>query len=219
MTRNDMIPDPALHPATTLLQLNSSLFGQGGHSSQLAGQFVARWQSQNPDGQVVVRDLASTPVPHLTAETVIAFQKKPEERNAAEQAAVDASDRLIDELRAASVIVIGAPMYNFGIPSTLKAYLDQVVRAGVTFSYTANGPRGYLTGKKVVVFATRGGDHAGTPLETMTPYLRQVLGFIGLDDVEVVYAEGIARGRKDAAMQAASQRIDQLIPEHLSRAA
>jgi FMN-dependent NADH-azoreductase len=102
------------------------------------------------------------------------------------------SDALIDELRQAEMIVLGLPMYNFGVPSQLKAYFDHIARAGVTFNYTEKGPVGQLTGKKVYVFATRGGLYAGTPMDTQTRYVRDFLGFIGMSDVEFVYAEGLA---------------------------
>jgi len=102
------------------------------------------------------------------------------------------SDTLIDELKQADVIVIGLPMYNFGVPSQLKAYFDHIARAGVTFKYTEKGPVGLLTGKKVYVFAARGGLYAGTPLDTQTSYVRDFLRFLGMTDVEFVYAEGLA---------------------------
>src|SRR5262245_31974922 len=146
----------------TLLHLNTSLFSDNGQSSRLAARFVAEWQTQNRAARVITRDLASLPVPHLTAERFQSFLAPAGERSPAQQAVVDYSDALIDELRCADVVVIGLPMYNFGVPSTLKAYFDHIARAGVTFRYTEKGPQGLLTGKKVYVFATRGGRYAGT---------------------------------------------------------
>ncbi|MBI2305693.1 MAG: NAD(P)H-dependent oxidoreductase [Rhodocyclales bacterium] len=197
---------------TTLLQLNTSLFSHNGQSSQLAERFVARWQAANPDARVVARDLAGTPVPHLDAPRFLAFLARPEERNAEQQAVVDFSDALIDELRTAGTIVIGLPMYNLGIPSTLKAYFDHIARAGVTFRYTANGPEGLLGGKKAIVFATRGGRYAGTPLDSQTDYVKNFLGFIGITDVEFVYAEGLNMGEesKTEALAAAHREIEAL---------
>lgn len=178
----------------TLLQIKSSLFSDNGQSSQLAAQFVAAWHAGKPDSKLVARDLGVDPVPHLTAQRFGAFLAKPEERDAQQQAVVDFSDGLIDELRRADVIVLGLPMYNFGIPSALKAYFDHIARAGVTFRYTENGPVGLLTGKKVYVFAARGGKYVGTPLDTQTAYVRDFLRFIGMDDVEFIYAEGLNMG-------------------------
>ena len=131
-----------------------------------------------------MRDVAaSEPVPHLTAERFGAFITSPEQRSAAQEAVVAYSDLLINELQQADVIVIGLPMYNFGVPSQLKAYFDHIARAGVTFKYTEQGPVGLLTGKRAVVFR-RGGVYAGTPLDTQTAYVRDFLRFVGITDVE-----------------------------------
>jgi FMN-dependent NADH-azoreductase len=193
----------------TLLQINASLFSSGGQSSRLADEFVGAWREANPDGEVIRRDLAADPVPHLTAERFGAFLAKPEERTPEQQAHASYSDALIDELRRADVVVIGLPMYNFGLPSTLKAYFDHVARAGHTFRYTEKGPQGLLAGKNVYVFATRGGAYAGTPLDTQSAYVRDFLRFLGMDDVEFVYAEGLAMGEagKSASLARASQEI------------
>jgi FMN-dependent NADH-azoreductase len=178
---------------TTLLQINASINNSDGQSSQLANQFVAAFHKRFPEARIVVRNVAATdPVPHLNAERFGAFISKPEERSAAQHAVVAYSDALIEELKEADVIVLGLPMYNFGVPSQLKAYFDHIARAGVTFKYTDKGPVGQLTGKKVYVFAARGGLYAGTPLDTQTSYVRDFLRFIGLTDVEFVYAEGLA---------------------------
>jgi FMN-dependent NADH-azoreductase len=202
----------------TLLQLNASLFSDAGQSSQLAERFVAGQRAVYPELEVVVRDLARDPIPHLTAERFQAFLAKPEERTAVQRAIVAQSDALIDELKAADVVVIGLPMYNFGVPSQLKSYFDHVARAGVTFRYTETGPVGLLTGKQVYVFATRGGLYAGTPRDAETPYVRQFLGFLGITDVEFVYAEGLALSdaSKQAALAIAANAIARLNGERLA---
>jgi len=204
----------------TLFQLNSSLFAGNGQSTHLSNAFVDAWRQSNPDGKVVTRDLAANPVPHLDGERFGAFLAKPEERNAEQQAVVDFSDALIAELRNADVVVIGLPMYNFSIPSTVKAYFDHIARAGVTFRYTENGSVGMLTGKKVYVFATRGGQYQGTPADSQTAYVRHFLGFIGLTDVEFVYAEGLAMGEesKQAGLAKAEDAI-RALAEPLQKAA
>jgi FMN-dependent NADH-azoreductase len=198
---------------TTLLQLNSSLFLSGGNSSQLANAFVDKWQQKYPQTELIVRDLAAQPLPHLDAERVTAFFTPAEARSTAQQALVAESDALVAELIKADTLVIGMPMYNFGIPSTLKAYLDQIARAGITFRYTETGAVGLLTGKKAYVFATRGGLYAGTALDTETAYLRDFLGFLGISDVEFIYAEGLNMGEelKQQAMQDAQLRIAELL--------
>ena len=205
---------------TTILQINSSLHGDDAQSSRLASDFVAamdgshqRQGSTSPTrSRLIVRDLSSKPVPHLTAERLTALSTAAAERTLDQQRIVSESDELIDELMRADVIVIGLPMYNFGVPSTLKAYFDHVARAGVTFRYTAEGPVGLLTGKKAYVFATRGGRYAGTTADLQTAYVRQFLGFVGIRDVEFVYAEGLALGadERSAAVADAVTRIGQL---------
>jgi FMN-dependent NADH-azoreductase len=178
---------------TTLLQINASINNDNGQSSQLANQFVAAFRKRYPEATIVTRDVAAAePVPHLNAERFGAFITQPDERSTAQHAVVAYSDTLINELKQADVIVLGLPMYNFGVPSQLKAYFDHIARGGVTFKYTDKGPVGLLTGKKVYVFAARGGIYAGTPMDTQTSYVRDFLRFIGMDDVEFIYAEGLA---------------------------
>jgi len=204
----------------TLLQIKSSLFSDGGQSSRLAARYIAQWQAANHRGQVITRDLAKDPVPHLTAERFGAFLAKPEDRTLAQAADAAYSDGLIDELKRADVIVLGLPMYNFGVPSSLKAYFDHVARAGVTFRYTEKGPVGLLTGKQAIVIATRGGLYAGTPRDSQTAYVREFLAFLGITDVEFVYAEGLAMGdtAKAAALEKAEAAI-RGIPEPIAIAA
>ncbi len=196
----------------TLLQLKTSMFGDAGQSSRLADAFVTSHRAARPGTAIIVRDLARDPVPHLTAERFGAFIAKPEARTVDQQAVVAASDALIAELKRADTIVLGLPMYNFGIPSVLKTYFDHVARAGVTFRYTEKGPVGMLTGKKAYVFATRGGIHAGTPRDLQSAYVRDFLAFIGITDVEFVYAEGLAisDANKQAALAKAAAEIDRL---------
>jgi FMN-dependent NADH-azoreductase len=178
---------------TTLLQIKASISHDKGLSNQLANNFVAAYRNSHPHAKVLVREVASAePVPHLNGERFGAFIAKPEERTDAQHAVVAYSDALIDELKRADIVVIGLPMYNFGVPSQLKAYFDHIARAGVTFKYTATGPVGLLTGKKVYVFAARGGLYAGTTLDTQTGYVRDFLAFLGMKDVQFVYAEGLA---------------------------
>lgn len=195
-----------------LLQLNTSLFSHEGQSSRLADHFVAHWQARNPDDCITRRDLARDPLPHLDEERFLAFLAEPESRTPTQQAMVDESDTLIAELRAADVIVLGLPLYNFGIPSTLKAYFDHIARAGVTFRYTADGPEGLLTGKRAYVFAARGGRYAGTDADTQTGHVRSFFGLLGIDDLEFVYAEGLNldEDSKQAALSGARETAKRL---------
>lgn len=186
-----------------ILQINSSIHNGKGESSKLATEFVAQLRVGNPGAKVVVRELAKDPIPHLDEARFGAFLARPEARTPEQARVVGESDALIDELRAADAIVIALPMYNFGVPSQFKAWVDHVARAGVTFKYTDKGAVGLLTGKKAWVFATRGGLYAGTAapadIDTQTPYLRQVLAFVGITDVEFIYAEGLAMGEAPRA--------------------
>ncbi|NIR31925.1 MAG: FMN-dependent NADH-azoreductase [Gammaproteobacteria bacterium] len=204
----------------TLLQTNASLFGESGRSSVLADEFVAEWKQRRPCGRVVVRDPAAEPVPHLSADRFDALAAKPEERSPAQEAVVDFSDALIDELRRADDIVLGLPMYNFGVPSTLKAYFDHVARAGIAFRYTVDGPEGLLQNEQAYVFATRGGKYAGTALDTQTDFVRNFLAFLDIRDSVFVYAEGLAMGEdtQRVALTAAHARIANLAAEHRAAA-
>jgi FMN-dependent NADH-azoreductase len=196
----------------TLLQINTSLFGEQGQSSQLATQYSQRWQRAHRGGRVSVRDLAKEPVPHLSAERFQALLAAPGQRSAEQALAVAESDELIAELQAADEVVMGLPMYNFGIPSTLKAWIDHVARAGVTFRYSETGPVGLLADRPVKIFAARGGLYRGTPRDTQTAYVTHFLNFVGIRDIEFVYAEGLAMGEaaRDQAIGQALEVIDRL---------
>ena len=199
----------------TILHLTSSIFGEGGQSSRLAKEFVAAQLG----ARVIERDLARDPVPHLDAGRFGAFLSKPEGRTPAQQQVLDESDALIAELRAADTIVLGLPMYNFGVPSQLKAWFDHVARAGATFKYTDKGSVGLLTGKQAYVFAARGGLYAGTPKDTQTAYVRDFLAFLGITDVKFVYAEGLAisEASKRESLAAARDALRALVqPETIA---
>ena len=196
-----------------ILHIKSSVFNGNGQSSQLANEFVAQLRDQNPAAEVVGRDLVAEAVPHLDGARAGAFFAKPEERTAEQSAVVAYSDRLIAELRNADVLVLGLPMYNFGIPSQLKAWFDHVARAGETFKYTDKGAVGLVTGKKAYVFATRGGVYGEQDFQTQ--FVRQFLGFIGITEVEFVYAEGLAMGEesRNKGIAAARSRARRLAQE------
>ncbi|WP_341782556.1 FMN-dependent NADH-azoreductase [Ectopseudomonas mendocina] len=177
-----------------VLVIESSARQQGSISRELTQQFIAKWQAAHPADQIQVRDLAAEPVPHLDATLLGGWMTPSEQQSEAEKAALARSNQLTDELLAADVLVLAAPMYNFAIPSTLKAWLDHVLRAGVTFKYTETGPQGLLTGKRAFVLTARGGIYAGSGLDHQEPYLRQALAFIGIHDVQFIHAEGLNMG-------------------------
>lgn len=177
---------------TTILQLNASIFGDDGHSSRMADHFVATWHQRDPHTPIIRRDFAENPIPHLTASRFQAALTPVDERTPEQWQDAMIADELIEELLAADLLVIGLPMYNFNVPSTLKAWFDHVARAGTTFRYTSEGPVGLVNVKKAYVFAARGGRYNEGTDELQTPYIRQFLGFLGIEDIEFVYAEGMA---------------------------
>lgn len=198
-----------------VLHINSSLFSDAGKSSELGQHFVDQWKSQNPTSTVTTRDLAKEPVPHLDADTFQAAGTAPNERSDAQKNQAALADTLIEELQNSDVLVLSVPMYNFGIPSTLKAWIDHIARAGTTFKYTPNGPQGLLTGKKAYVLAARGGAYQGTPNDTQTPYLTTLLNFVGITDIHFVYAEKLAMDADNAhnIMAQAKAEIDGLLQQ------
>jgi FMN-dependent NADH-azoreductase len=193
-----------------ILLINSSISGDKGHSTQLAQQFISRL----PQGSFTLDtlDLHQAPVPHLEMNEIAAWMTPAEQRSETQQALAKISDDIVARLQAADVIVLGVPMYNFGVPSQLKALLDRVARAGITFKYTEQGPVGLLDDKPVVIFATRGGVYQGTGLDSQTPFLQTFFNFVGLKDVHFVYAEGLNMGvdAQQAALAAATARLGEI---------
>ena len=174
-----------------LLHIKSSIFGDRGKSSQLATKFIDDWKMQNPQGEVVVRDLVADDLPHLDSFVISALTTTHDDRTDDQQALVQRSDELIAEIKAADQIVMGVPMYNFAVPSQMKSYFDLLARAGVTFNYTENGPVGLIGDKPVYLIATRGGLYKENGSDFQIPFVKQFLSFIGLGSMEVIYAEGL----------------------------
>lgn len=199
-----------------ILQIHSSARADGSHSSRLAHRIVERVQAALPEGadaRITVRDLGRTPHPELNEGALQALFTPAEQRTPEQAARVALDDALIAELRVADVVVLGVPMYNFGVPAPLKNWIDAISRAKVTFQYTATGPEGLLTGKKVYVALTRGGQYRNTPADTQVPYLKMVLSFLGMTDIQFVYAEGLAMGpeAEQQALASAQEQIDGLV--------
>lgn len=191
---------------SNVLVIESSVRHEGSISRQLTAEFVEQWRKANPQDQVKIRDLARETVPHLDADLLGGWMKPAEGQSEAERVALARSNQLTEELLAADVLVLAAPMYNFTIPSTLKSWLDHVLRAGVTFQYTAEGPQGLLKGKRAYVLTARGGVYAGTAIDHQEPYLRQALAFIGITDVSFIHAEGLNMGGDAPAVGLAKAR-------------
>jgi len=197
----------------TILHVDSSPLADRSISRKLSERVLAELKALHPDHRVIERDLAANPFPHLDGLTVAAFYTPPERRNEALSTAVKLSDEAVDEVFAADAIVIGAPMHNFGIPSSLKAWIDHIVRTGRTVRYGASGPEGLVpSNKKVIIASARGGVYSDGPMQALDyqeTYLRTILGFIGLTDVSFVRAEGVSRsqGGESAAMQSAEAQL------------
>lgn len=193
-----------------LLAIDSSARKQS-VSRKLTAAFVKTWKKENPAGTVVERDLAATPLPLITDEWVGAMRADPAQRTEEQGRVLRLSDELISEIRQADVIVIGAPMYNFTIPASLKAWIDQIVRTGVTWSYSPGGPKGLVDGKKVFVLTSRGGAYlpgsftAG--FDFQMPYLKHILAFIGITDVTFIHAENQGKESATAALDEATMQI------------
>ncbi|HCY62689.1 MAG TPA: FMN-dependent NADH-azoreductase [Oxalobacteraceae bacterium] len=196
-----------------ILQINSSARGGNSHSTRLAGEIVARLQSIQANTRLSVRDLGQTPHPALDEKALQALFTPAEQRTPEQAARVALDDALIAEIKAADAVVLGVPMYNFGVTAQLKNWIDAIARAGVTFRYTDTGPEGLLKGKKVYVALTRGGQYRNTPTDSQVPYLKTVLGFLGLTDIEFVYAEGLAMGpeAEQKALASARAEIEQVL--------
>ena len=192
-----------------ILQINASARSAGANSTRLADSISARLLAKHPGATLEIRDLASQPHPVLDEAALGALFTPAEQRTAEQAARVALDDALIAQVQAVDAIVLGVPMYNFGVPVQLKTWIDAIARAGVTFRYTEQGPEGLLKGKKVYVALARGGLYRDTPADSQVPYLKSVLGFLGMTDVEFIYAEGLALGA-DSASQAFADAETQL---------
>lgn len=191
-----------------ILQINSSIRQDAAHSTRIADTIVARLQSQAPGATLVRRDLATQPHPGLDGAALGALFTPAEKQSPEQAARVALDDALIAEVQAADAIVLGVPMYNFSIPSQLKNWIDAIARNGVTFRYTANGPEGLLKGKTAYVALARGGRYRGTEADSQVPYLKTVLGFLGITEVHFIYAEGLNMGDEAAAQGFAQAEAD-----------
>lgn len=191
-----------------ILQINASARREGANSTKLANAVVERLRQRHPDAALTLRDLAVQPVRVLDETALGAVFTPAEQRTPAQAAIVAEYDALIAEVQAHDVIVLGVPMYNFGVPVQLKAWIDAIARAGVTFRYTDNGPEGLIKGKRVYLALARGGLYRDQPHDSQVPYLKTVLGFLGLTDLRFIYAEGLNMGPEAAAQGFAQAEAD-----------
>lgn len=198
-----------------ILFIKSSLNGEQSKSTQLANQLVSNLAANSQansqaNAQVVERDLNTDALAHLTQAEMGAWMTDENDRSEEQQALANVSDSLIGEVQHADTLVVAIPMYNFGVPSNFKAWADRIARAGLTFKYTENGPVGLLENKKVYIVATRGGQYQGTPKDSQTQFLKDFFAFVGLTDVEFIYAEGLNMADGEASFNSAKESINQL---------
>jgi FMN-dependent NADH-azoreductase len=195
-----------------ILQINTSARSVGANSTHVADLITAQLKEEHPESSLRLRDMAREPHPMLDEPALNALFTPADQRSEAQSARMAQDDALIHEVQNSDIIVLSVPMYNFGISIQLKSWFDAIAKAGVTFRYSENGPVGLLKGKKVYVALARGGIYRDTPNDTQVPYLKLMLGFLGMTDVHYIYAEGFAMGPEAAtnAMQEAKQQINDL---------
>ncbi len=177
-----------------ILRIDSSLFAEASVSQQLADELIATLKQQYGEISLVTRDLGETHIPHIDGNWISALSTDETQRTPEQKQIAAFANELVSEIQQADIVVIGAPMYNFSVPSVLKAWFDHITQAGVTFSYTSKGPEGLLTGKTAYVITTRGGLHKDKPSDTQVPYIKNILQFIGINDTHIIYAEGLNMG-------------------------
>lgn len=198
-----------------LLRIDSSALSQGSHSKSLADHYLQQWQAKYPDGAIVQSDLSKEQPDHISEAMIQAMYTPEDNRSEQQLALLTDSDAYISTLKSADTVLFSVPMYNFTIPSTLKAYIDHILRVGETFQYGDQGPEGLLNGKKVILIVATGGDYTSAPYDAMdfvVPYLKTILSFIGLTDVSVVQAPNMARTDLQESMLAnAKNELDQLV--------
>jgi len=200
----------------TVLRIDSSALSNGSHSKALADFFQTQWLAKYPKDIFQTLELNQTPPPHLSEATIDAMFTPAEKRSAQQTQQLALSTDYIEQLKNADIILISTPMYNFGIPSTLKAYLDHALRVGETFVYTDKGPKGLLENKKAIIVAASGGNYTQPPLDAMnfvTPYLKTALSFIGIEDVTIVEAPGMAGDETaiNASIEQAKQALQKCL--------
>lgn len=201
----------------TLLHIDASARSGDSDSRQLSAALVSRWRAQHPDRRVVQRDIVTQPLPHLDDTLFSAMMSDASAHTPQQREAADRVNALADEFLAADVLVLGVPMYNFGIPSTLKAWIDHIVTPERTFRYTPEGPVGLAGGRSVYVVSTRGGVHGEGPQDHQVAHLRTVFGFLGIDDIHVIQAEGLDLSAEHREQAMAAALVD--IERHITPAA
>lgn len=199
-----------------LLRIDTSTRGEESHSRSFADKVEAKWKQKHPDGDMIIRDLVKESIPHLTNNTILGYYTPKDDHTPELQEATWLSDSLIKELKGCNTILLSAPMYNFSIPSSLKAYIDQITRINETFSMDENGFTGLLSGKKVYIVLSYGAVYSGTQMEAMDfvePYLKSLFGFLGISDIEIFKLEGSSVDMDffNTSLQKASEKLELIL--------
>lgn len=188
-----------------VLVIKSSINSDNSVSNKIINDFISNHNNERV--YVTERDLGASPLPHLSQAEMAAWMTDEANLSEEQRQLKDLSDTVVNEVKQADLIVIGLPMYNFAVPSNFKSWIDRLARAGVTFTYSENGPMGLLEDKPVYIVATRGGKYQGTPMDSQTQFIKDVLGFVGLKRVKFAYVEGIAMGDADSAIKSAKELL------------
>jgi len=199
----------------TVLHIDSSIRGNDSDSRSLSSQFINQWRLARPADRIQERDIVTNALPHIDATLVSGLLTNEADRNDGMIEALSRVETLVNEFLEADVIVVGAPMYNFGIPSTLKAWIDHISQAGRTFRYTENGPEGMAKGKSVYIFSTRGGVYDNSPMDHQVACLKTVFAFLGIEDIQVIQAEGLnlSPASRERSLASANSQIIELVSD------
>jgi FMN-dependent NADH-azoreductase len=192
-----------------ILVIKNGLFGDNSQSNKMVELFLSARKAAGLEDEIIEHDFGHSPLPHLTAEEMQAWMTPADELTDNQKQLVKISDELIDEFLSVEQIVIGMPLYNLTIPSGFKSYIDRICRAGKTFTYTEQGPKGLVANKPVWILAARGGQYQGSEFDTQTPYIKNIFGLMGITDVHFIYAEGLNMG--EAVAQQSWQAVEQKI--------
>jgi len=198
-----------------ILHIDASAQGERSESMRLSNDFIQHWKTQHPNDEIIQRDIVDNPLPHINGRILGSMMTPVEQRTSEQNVAAGQYEELVREFLDADVLVLGVPMYNFTIPSTLKAWIDHITVPGKTFEYTAEGPVGLISGKEVYILSTRGGFYKDSPMDHQVSYLQTLFNFLGLEDIHVIQAEGlnISPETRDQSIEAAQLQIQETLAQ------
>mgnify|MGYP001408553066 CR=1 FL=1 len=198
-----------------ILHIDASAQGERSESMRLSDDFIQRWKMRHPDDEIIQRDIVDNPLPHIDGLILDSMMTPPIQRTPEQRAVAAQYEELVQEFLDADVLVLGVPMYNFTIPSTLKAWIDHITVPGRTFEYAEEGPRGLVDGKQIYILSTRGGFYGDGPMDHQVNYLRTLFGFLGIEDIQIIQAEGlnVSPETRDQSIEAAHTQIQETLAQ------